>query len=875
MFGGISVLLVGDFLQLPVVNGIDLYHVLYSAIKGDDVKAANLFSHFQVVELETQRRAADSLDHTRRLELFRALPIRYPLGPRWDALDSAYKPLLVDDLLEAVTKEITYNDVLEDETWITQSTILTTNNADHAVLNAERASIYARYFGRIVLKWRRVIRKELPLCLQELLYNSDKHPELFAYFVIGAPAQILDNGNGNVLLRVANGTMCTMYKLAWNNELDTQNASKAIREAVLSNKLIADVPTPDYIIVSIKRHPDYSWPTDLDLSPTNPEVFTIPIGLDSRQEKNHLCIASSRIKVHYIAHAVDLAFAITVWKSQGGEYDKIVLLLEPSKPGPALNYHLLYTAFSRVKLASGYRCLPITSSKVRIALGQLRPNIYSVKYRMSISEKGYWYKHKRDKSAPKCSKQSKVLKAKIANNSIVSVNRYCDDNFQSNTRIPSLTTDVRNIRNSKRKHCATVTCNNMDSVPTRKDTRSGLSLQMDTVSINEENIMYASTRSLNAHLVTNSPDDEHNPQIEEILYENEINRTKLASTLVSFEMDSVSMNEENMAHVSNQVETIGRTLNGAIVSNSPKNESDLQINQILYDNHINSVIQASLPFQRVAVIGFSNVGNSCYINAIVQMFNLVVLSIPDTDVQNSNRTPIADTFMNLINTLRKTVSIFWDRQEQLCKQLIQLLGFSQEQQDAHEAAIKLVELLPTMFLHQFGFTTEYTLECSCNHISVQKCKNESILPIQIIYRIHETVPSLRTLLTHYLQPERLTDYICGQCSRLGTTIKSVKIANGKMFISFQLVRFYTSEEGITKKYCGKVIVSKYILINHVTYKLVAAILHHGDSMEDGHYTTIICDTKMHYNDGRISKISNIDDKIANNSYILLFQKINS
>jgi len=50
-----------------------------------------------------------------------------------------------------------------------------------------------------------------------LLYLEDKYPELFGYFVYGAPAQILDNGNGNVSYGVANGTSCKMVALAWDD----------------------------------------------------------------------------------------------------------------------------------------------------------------------------------------------------------------------------------------------------------------------------------------------------------------------------------------------------------------------------------------------------------------------------------------------------------------------------------------------------------------------------------------------------------------------------------------------------------------------------------------------------------------------------------
>ncbi len=50
-FGGISILLIGDFIQLPVTTGHDLWSVMYGNVSGNDGTARNLFQHFCVKEL--------------------------------------------------------------------------------------------------------------------------------------------------------------------------------------------------------------------------------------------------------------------------------------------------------------------------------------------------------------------------------------------------------------------------------------------------------------------------------------------------------------------------------------------------------------------------------------------------------------------------------------------------------------------------------------------------------------------------------------------------------------------------------------------------------------------------------------------------------
>lgn len=53
-FGRISILLVGDFMQLSCLNGTDLFNVMYIAVKGDQVQAKDHFSRFWVIQLDNQ-----------------------------------------------------------------------------------------------------------------------------------------------------------------------------------------------------------------------------------------------------------------------------------------------------------------------------------------------------------------------------------------------------------------------------------------------------------------------------------------------------------------------------------------------------------------------------------------------------------------------------------------------------------------------------------------------------------------------------------------------------------------------------------------------------------------------------------------------------
>ena len=50
-FGGISILLIGDFIQLPVTTGCDLWSVMYGTVSGNNGTACYPFQQFCVKEL--------------------------------------------------------------------------------------------------------------------------------------------------------------------------------------------------------------------------------------------------------------------------------------------------------------------------------------------------------------------------------------------------------------------------------------------------------------------------------------------------------------------------------------------------------------------------------------------------------------------------------------------------------------------------------------------------------------------------------------------------------------------------------------------------------------------------------------------------------
>ncbi len=258
--------------------------------------------------------------------------------------------------MDDVTHELTLQDIEQDPNWITKSTCIVTSNADRAIINAEAAKAFGKRNNVPVLQWKHKLSLYFPLSAKAILYDKDERPELFANFVQGGSGQVLDNAHVNVYFSVSNGTTCTMHSLAWDDLEDKENAHKAIRTSTKGQ--VIDLPKPrDHIIVDIKPVKGIKWHQGLNLSP-NSNLIQIPIGLTSRCKKK--VKVGTQEPVTYFSHAVDLAFAITVWKCQGGICDYIIALLKHTPGSPTLTFEKLYVMFTRVKIACRFCCLPLS-----------------------------------------------------------------------------------------------------------------------------------------------------------------------------------------------------------------------------------------------------------------------------------------------------------------------------------------------------------------------------------------------------------------------------------------------------------------------------------------------------------------------------------
>jgi ubiquitin C-terminal hydrolase len=302
--------------------------------------------------------------------------------------------------------------------------------------------------------------------------------------------------------------------------------------------------------------------------------------------------------------------------------------------------------------------------------------------------------------------------------------------------------------------------------------------------------------------------------------------------------------------------------------------------------------------------GLWNLGNTCYMNSTMQC---LAHTIPLTQYFLNGQYDLVkgDVMSPVLDAWKQLLCNIWCRDEKVCNpSLIRgILGqedskfMNRQQQDAQELLVKLLDRMdiesqiiqnPTIYRKLFYGEFRNKITCTFGHISYPPNEQFNILQLPLPPPSYNQ--SLNDCITFYEQTSDLADsnaYACEQCMvdggpsfRVNAT-KLTKIDKCPDILIIQLKRF---NEALIKNSQTISIPEKLDMTNHIMddvnkidamYNLYGMVIHHGDNMQGGHYTSRIKHNNRWYNisDDRVSPDSTYnDDTTKQNAYLLFYQR---
>ena len=348
-FGGLGVILMGDFFQLPAVGSS-----LIKASLEPHNPAGMLFNQFQLIEFREQMRQDSSeLEFKTLLQFFR--------NP-----NSSTFPIFDSNILNVVPT-ISRHDMRPGSKWL-KATVLVAENSTRNAINKCQAIELAKRQKCPVIAWHNKYNdNSLKILEDAATFNNvsvedivDRMPDSTFYFVRGAPAVILDNislpwgltnGKTGHLHSITLDASKTDVKQEWR-KIDACEAGEIyyLSHPPLSVNLKLDLDNAQIPFSLKKKNAKYVVLPFL----VSKRARTIKprSGLNQRTRK---AMKKNPLKFH--DHGVDLAFAMTYHKVQGRTLTRIILELSGlSKSKEAVAS--LYVALSRVRKLRHIRLLP-------------------------------------------------------------------------------------------------------------------------------------------------------------------------------------------------------------------------------------------------------------------------------------------------------------------------------------------------------------------------------------------------------------------------------------------------------------------------------------------------------------------------------------
>ena len=296
------------------------------------------------------------------------------------------------------------DDVRRDAAWrFTPIGVLA--HVERDALNLAQLVEFARFFNLPVIRWRLelVAGDALTDAEREELYANE--PNLWGYFVAGAPALMSETIKST--RKLVNGTPCLLDSLDAASDADRQRLAAAYAKGFEHTQggevvycELAEMPAAVNVIAGgTAAAPRYWHEMQLDdlsslipgCDPSAQLVALLPSSNAEEVDCYSFYTAQQGLaqKIDVRGHQYMLAFALTDYKLQGRTLNKLILSVPKRSRLPWMDLSAFYVLVSRVRELNGLRLLQVDQEGLD-AVAALRPDDYLHAWEQGYGDDGFW-----------------------------------------------------------------------------------------------------------------------------------------------------------------------------------------------------------------------------------------------------------------------------------------------------------------------------------------------------------------------------------------------------------------------------------------------------------------------------------------------------